>query len=159
MSTLESTRDDLLEQIRNIKRVRRGQLSEQYYKRTDAAGKTIKTGPYFVWQAWIQNKKRSIRVKKPEVEAVREGTQNYQRLKNLFEQFAEVTEQITLRDESVGGKKSPRSVGKLDRRNKGIYISCRREAAKRRYWPSGLVGERVAAGFSVCRLPDLSGPA
>ena len=101
MRTLESTRDDLLEQIRNRRRGRRGQLSEQYYKRTDVAGKTIKTGTYFVWQAWVKNKKRYIRVKKSEVDAGREGTQNYQRLKKLFEQFAEVSEQITLRDESA----------------------------------------------------------
>lgn len=107
MSTLENTRNDLLEQIGEIKRLRRGQLSEQYYNRTDQSGKTIKTGPYFVWQAWIQNKKRSMRVKKADVEAVRKDTQNYQKLKKLFDRLAEVTEEITLRNESAGSKKKP----------------------------------------------------
>ena len=105
MSTLKNTRNDLLKQIEEIKHLRRGQLSEQYYNRTDASGKVVKTGPYYVWQAWIQNKKRSVRVKKSELEAVRRDTQNYQKLKKLFDHLAEVTEQITLQDETVDAKK------------------------------------------------------
>ncbi len=107
MSTLENTRNDLLKQIGKIKRLRRGQLSEQYYNRIDQSGETIKTGPYFVWQAWIQNKKRSLRVKKSDVEAVRKDTQNYQELKKLFDRLAEVTEEITLSNEVAGSKKKP----------------------------------------------------
>lgn len=107
MSTLEGTRKELLKEIGEINHLRRGQLSEQYYNRTDPSGKTIKTGPYFVWQAWIQNKKRSIRVKRSDVEAVRQDTQNYQKLKKLFDRLAEVTEEITLKDENTGSKKKP----------------------------------------------------
>lgn len=107
MSSLENARNDLLKQIGEIKHLRRGQLSEQYYNRTDSSGKVVKTGPYFVWQAWVQNKKRSIRVKQSDVEAVRKDTQNYQKLKKLFDLLAETTEQITLQDEVVDAKKKP----------------------------------------------------
>ena len=107
MSTLEGTRGELLKQIGEIKHLRRGQLSEQYYNRTDQSGKAIRTGPYFVWQAWIQNKKRSVRVKRSDAEAVREDTQNYQKLKRLFDRLAEVTEEITLRDKDTDSKKKP----------------------------------------------------
>jgi hypothetical protein len=107
MSTLEGTRSELLKEIGDIKHLRRGQLSQQHYNRTDPTGKVIKTGPYFVWQAWIQNKKRSIRIKRSDVEAVREDTQNYQKLKKLFDRLAEVTEEITLRDENADSKKKP----------------------------------------------------
>ena len=107
MSILESTRNELLKQIGEITHLRRGQLSEQYYNRTDQSGKVIKTGPYFVWQAWIQNKKRSVRVRQSDAEAVREDTQNYQKLKRLFDRLAEVTEEITLRDETADSKKKP----------------------------------------------------
>ena len=107
MSMLEGTRNELLKQIGEIKHLRRGQLSEQYYNRTDQLGKAIRTGPYFVWQAWVQSKKRAIRVKRSDTETVRGDTQNYQKLKGLFDRLAEVTEEMTLRDENADSKKGP----------------------------------------------------
>lgn len=107
MSTLRDTRNELLKQIGEISHLRRGQLSEQYYNRTDSSGELIKTGPYFVWQAWIKNKKRSIRVPQSDVDSVKRDTLNYQKLKGLFDRLAEVTEEITLSDESADSKKKP----------------------------------------------------
>ncbi len=105
MSTLKSRREEILNQIAGITNLRRGQLSEQYYKRTNKDGKVSKAGPYYVWQAWIQNEKRSRRIKKSDVEEVRRDTQNYQKLKKLFDDLAAVTEEITLRDKGATSKK------------------------------------------------------
>ena len=53
MATLLKKKNELLDQIAQLGPLRRGQISEQYYKRTNAKGERVRTGPYYVWQAWV----------------------------------------------------------------------------------------------------------
>ncbi len=96
MATLLEKKNELLEQIAQLGTLRRGQVSEQYYKKTNAKGETIRTGPYYVWQAWVKGKKRSIRIPKDDVQTVLKEIETNKKYKQLCEELAEVMEQMSL---------------------------------------------------------------
>ena len=96
MDTLLKKKNILLDQIAQLGTLRRGQISEQYYKRTNAKGKTVRTGPYYVWQAWVKGKKRSIRIPKDDVQAVRKEMEAHKQYKGLCQELADVMEQMSL---------------------------------------------------------------
>jgi len=96
MATLLEKKNELLDQIAQLGTFRRGQLSEQYYEKTNAKGETIRTGPYYVWQAWVKGKKRSIRIPKKDVQKVREEMEVHQQYKELCEELADVMESMSL---------------------------------------------------------------
>lgn len=109
MGDLHQRRRELIKQIEGIERLRRGQLSEQYIERPGADGKMKRYGPYFVWQASLKGRKRSARVSRQNAEQVREDLGAYQQYRELCEQLADVTEQITcLGPEAEEGKKKPK---------------------------------------------------
>jgi hypothetical protein len=92
---LKNRRDDLLEEMRNIRRVKRGQLTQQTLTRTAADGSQQQRGPYYTLQAWKNGKNHSQRVAEEHLPAVREAVEGYQKIKQLSEEFAEVTETLT----------------------------------------------------------------
>ncbi len=97
MATLLEKKNELLNQIGQLGTLRRGQISEQYYKKTNAKGKTIRTGPYYVWQAWVKGKKRSIRIPKDDVQTVLKEIETNKKYKQLCEELADVMEQISMK--------------------------------------------------------------
>ena len=99
MATLQERKFELLDEIAKIGSMRRGQLSEQFYETINAKGKTVRTGPYYVWQAWIKGKKRSIRIPKDEVEAVRREIEAHTHYKTFCEELADVMEQLSMEPE------------------------------------------------------------
>jgi hypothetical protein len=108
LSDLQQQRDQALEQMRSIDRLRRGFLSRQFFKR-QRGGQTVTQGPYFVLQSFLNGKKRSERVPAEQAAAVGEEVQNYQRFQALAERFVELTEQITrLAAETKDSKKNSR---------------------------------------------------
>ena len=110
MATLLQRKNELLEEIAELGTLRRGQVSEQYYEKTNAKGESVRTGPYYVWQAWVGGKKRSIRIAKAEVEAVRREIAAHKQYKRLCEELADVMEQLSLEPPAEVGdalKKTP----------------------------------------------------
>jgi hypothetical protein len=130
---LKNRREDLLEEMRGIRRMKRGQLSEQMLSRTAADGSRQQRGPYYTLQAWKDGKNHSQRVPQQQLPAVREAVEGYQKLKRLAEEFAEVTETLTeLSGPLLPEKKTPRGgAGGKVRRNRSVS-SDRRAAAKGR---------------------------
>lgn len=96
MATWMEKKSELLDQIAQLGTLRRGQISEQYYKKTNAKGEVTRTGPYYVWQAWVKGEKRSIRVPKDEVQTVRKEIETNKKYKQLCEELADVMEQMSL---------------------------------------------------------------
>ena len=110
MATLLQKKDGLLEEIARIGTLRRGQVSEQFYEKTNAKGETLRSGPYYVWQAWVGGKKRSVRIPKGEVEAVRSEIAAHKQYKRLCEELADVMEQLSMKPpakEDAALKKTP----------------------------------------------------
>ena len=96
MATLLEKKNELLDQIAQLGTLRRGQISEEYYKRTNAKGELVRTGPYYVWQAWVKGKKRSIRIPKDDVQTVLKEIETNKQYKQLCEALADVMEQMSL---------------------------------------------------------------
>ena len=109
MATRQERKFELLDEIAQIGSMRRGQLSEQFYEKANAKGERVRTGPYYVWQAWVKGKKRSIRIPKNEVDAVRRELDAHKRYKLLCEELADVMEQLSMQpqEEEEALKKTP----------------------------------------------------
>ncbi len=91
--SIEAQRIQILDELRSMKRMRRGQISEQMITRKGADGQLHEYGPYFVWQASIQGKKRSRRIPADQVDQAREDLKAHARFEELCEQLASLMEQ------------------------------------------------------------------
>jgi len=106
---LHAERETILEQMRQIDRLRRGFLSEQFFEKVQA-GKTVRSGPYFVLQCSHKAKKFSTRIPADQAETVRQQVGNYGRFQELAEQFIQLTEELTLVEaQPVASKKTPKN--------------------------------------------------
>ena len=93
-SHLEQRREQILQQIRAIDRLRRGSLSRQFFK-TRRAGSKAPQGPCYVLQGYIQGQKFSERVPAQHAPQLEPLVANYQRFQELAEEFVTVTDQLT----------------------------------------------------------------
>lgn len=91
---LRQRREQILEQIQSIDRLRRGTLSEQFFVK-ERKGKKVRQGPYYVLQCYLKGCKCSERVPGERAQQVKADVANYQRFQELAEQFVRITDQIT----------------------------------------------------------------
>lgn len=116
---LQQKRQEVLNQIAAIDRLRQGHLSEQYYQRTLQDGKVRRQGPYYVLQSQRGGRKHSTRIPPEQAEQVRHDVENYQRFRQLTQELAELTEQCTMAmDAPTSKKNSRRSDGRALRRSR-----------------------------------------
>lgn len=94
LSQLEKRREQVLQQIQAIDRLRRGSLSRQFFKRSRADSKT-QPGPYYVLQGYVQGQKFSERIPAQQAQQIEPLVANYKRFEELAEEFVSVTDQIT----------------------------------------------------------------
>lgn len=103
---LRRQREEVLQKIQSIDRLRRGTLSEQFFK-TKRKGKTVRQGPYYVLQCFLKGCKCSERIPAGHAEQVRSDVANYRLFQELAEQFVSITERITqLENGSADAKKN-----------------------------------------------------
>lgn len=107
-SSIEAQRIQILEELRSMKRMRRGQISEQVITRKGADGQLHEYGPYFVWQASIQGKKRSHRIPADQVDQAREDLKAHARFEELCEQLATLMEQAACEESSKKNSRKQR---------------------------------------------------
>jgi hypothetical protein len=107
INALHQRREQILQEMGAIDRLRRGHLSQQFFKSTQH-GKTVRQGPYYVLQRWFQGKNLCERIAADQVEPVRQGVEGYKRFRQLADEFAEVCEQITLQSGSLPEVKKKR---------------------------------------------------
>ena len=91
---LRRKREQILEQIQAIDRLRRGSLSEQFFTRK-VQGREVRQGPYFVLQCYLKGCKCSERIPAEQAEQTKLEVANYQRFQALAEEFVQVTDRIT----------------------------------------------------------------
>jgi hypothetical protein len=94
LSQLEKRREQILQQIQAIDRLRRGSLSRQFFKKTRPDSKT-QPGPYYVLQGYVQGQKFSERIPAQQAQQIEPWVANYKRFEELAEEFVSVTDQIT----------------------------------------------------------------
>src|SRR5712672_2060546 len=93
LSQLEQRREQILQQIQAIDRLRRGSLSRQFFKKPQAGAKA-RQGPYYVLQGYVQGQKFSHRVPAEQALQMEPLVANYKRFEELAEEFVTVTDQI-----------------------------------------------------------------
>lgn len=103
---LEVRRERLLEAMEGIRSVNRGSVTEQYYEvKLQGKSESVLRGPYYVLSRNDKGKTVSVRVKREQVQAMKEDVAQYVRLKELFREFAEVTEQLGQVERMAGNEK------------------------------------------------------
>ena len=108
-------RDEVLQEMRRIERLRQGTLSEQYY----TVGKK-QQGPCYVLQGYQAGKHWSRRVAQEQLNQVRADIAGQVRFEELCRTFAEVTEQATIVEEQVDNKKSAGGQSRTVSRDRSI---------------------------------------
>jgi hypothetical protein len=105
-SQLEERRDQILQQMKAIDRLRRGSLSRQFFKKPGSASK-VQQGPYYVLQGYIHGQKFSERVPADQAQQLEPLVANYKRFERLAQEFVSVTDQLTrLRQAAPESKKN-----------------------------------------------------
>ncbi len=97
----QQKRNGILEEMRQIERLRQGTISEQFY----GAGEK-KQGPYYVLQGYNDGKHWSKRVHRNQIDQMRQDVDAGGRYKELCQVFAEVTEQATINQDCANSKKN-----------------------------------------------------
>ena len=100
LAQLEQRRDQILQQMQAIDRLRRGSLSRQFFKKT-RSGSKARQGPYYVLQGYIGGKKFSQRIPAEQAPQIEPLVANYKRFEELAEEFVAVTDQITRLNQSA----------------------------------------------------------
>jgi plasmid stabilization system protein ParE len=106
--TLEGRKEAALARLMEIGSARRGQLSTQYYTHKKTDGRTVRHGPYYVWQRYVNGKKRSVRVKKEQIEQVKADIERGRDLQDIFDSlFAIMEETAIAQDHDMKKKTKP----------------------------------------------------
>lgn len=99
----QEKRDGIIEEMRQIDRLRQGTVSEQFYGTGEK-----RQGPYYVQQGYTAGKHWSKRVPKVQVDQVRADINAGVRFKELSQEFLDVTEQATIIEDKADSKKNDR---------------------------------------------------
>jgi hypothetical protein len=106
LDALKQQREQLLDQMGAIDRLRRGTLSRHFLKK-HRGSQTVTHGPYFVLQGYLRGKKFSQHVAADVAPKVAEHVENYKRFQDLAESVVSLTDQITqLEHQSPDSKKN-----------------------------------------------------
>ena len=104
--SLEAKRQEILEQMSAITRMRRGTVNEQYFEVGQKDGSAIRRGPYFLYSRTEKGKSFSQRVTLEEVDRYQEETDNCRRFKELSSRCVMICEELAEADEEQPGKKT-----------------------------------------------------
>lgn len=104
LSQLQARREQILRDMADIDRLRRGSFSRQFFGARSAAGPASQ-GPYFVLQGYLQGRKFSERIPSAQAPQTETFVANYKHFQALAEEFITVTDQITRLAVSSGDSK------------------------------------------------------
>lgn len=105
---LEAKRQEILQQMSAITRMRRGTVNEQYLEVREKDGSAVRRGPYFLYSRTEKGKSFSQRVTLEEVDRYREETDNCRRFKELSGRCVMICEALAEADEGSREKKRPK---------------------------------------------------
>ena len=117
-TTLAGQKAAAIEQLMAIDSARRGQLSSQYYTRKTDDGRTVKQGPYYVWQRYVKGKKRSVRVKRLQIDQVQAELERGHEVQAILDELWTILEQTAAEGDQDAKKKSKLSTRRVTAKRK-----------------------------------------
>jgi hypothetical protein len=108
-TTLAERKAAALEQLMAIDGARRGQLSTQFYTRKTADGRSVRQGPYSVWQRYVKGQKRSVRVNRQQIDRVQEELTRGRKVQVILDDLWAILEQTATQQDEHAKKKPTRS--------------------------------------------------
>lgn len=108
-TTLAGRKAAALERLMAIDGARRGQLSKQYYTRKTADGRTVRQGPYYVWQRYVKGQKRSVRVNRQQIDRVQAELARGREVQTILDELWAILEQTATQQDEHAKKKPTRS--------------------------------------------------
>ena len=117
-TTLAARKAAVLEQLMGIDGARRGQLSPQYYTRKTADGRTVRQGPYYVWQRYVKGQKRSVRVNRQQIDRVQKELERGREVQAILDELWALLEP-TAAEENHHAKKTRNDPRGSPSRNRG----------------------------------------
>jgi hypothetical protein len=95
IAVLEEKRNQILQQMRTIRAMRKGSVTEQYLKVTKKGKKEPSLrGPYWLYSRKEKGKTVGRRLRRGEVEGYREEVHAYHRFQVLCADYAKITERL-----------------------------------------------------------------
>ena len=104
-AALHQQREQILEEMRAIDRLRRGAFSQHFLRRRKG-GKIRTHGPYFVLQGYLRGKKFSKHIPAEQAAKVAVDVENYQHFQTLAERFVTLTDEMTRLEDQPDSKKN-----------------------------------------------------
>jgi hypothetical protein len=104
--SLEAKRQEILQEMSGINRMRRGTVNEQYFEVRQKDGSIVRRGPYFLYSRTEKGKSFSQRVTMEEVARYQEETENCRRFKELSHRCVAICEELAEVDEESLEKRS-----------------------------------------------------
>ena len=120
VSKLEKRREEILEEIRGIRALRKGSVMEQYLKVPQKGKKAVLRGPYWLYTRKEKGKSVGQRLRRDEVERYKKEVEAFHTFQSLCDEYAELTERLgeleRKLDESSQEKKLRKSRSKKTRK-------------------------------------------
>ena len=111
---------EVLLQLGAIGAARRGQISEQWFESKDRDGNVRRTGPYYIWQRFVDGQKISVRI--PREDAIR-AMEELQRGKEATELIGQFWTNVEAATEAVKKKTTGQTLRRTSARNLGKQSS------------------------------------
>jgi hypothetical protein len=105
VTALQRQREEVLQEMRSIDRLRRGAFSQHFLRRREG-GKIRTHGPYFVLQGYLRGKKFSRHIPAEQAAKVAVDVENYQHFQALAERFVTLTDELTRIEDQPESKKN-----------------------------------------------------
>jgi len=103
--TLDPIITEAMAQLKALGSARRGQLSEQFFTRKTAEGKTVRQGPYYVWQRSVKGRKVSVRIPPQQVEQVKADLRRGKQAQAIFDSLFATMEGVASQQDADAKKK------------------------------------------------------
>lgn len=95
LAVLDEKRNHILQQMRTIRAMRKGSVTEQYLKvAKKGKKKPVLRGPYWLYSRKEKGKTVGRRLRRQEVERIREEVHAYHRFQALCAEYAKITERL-----------------------------------------------------------------
>jgi len=108
MPTLQERKESAMQKLLNIHCARRGQLTTQHFTRQNKDGQTVKQGPYYLWQRYVNGRKQSVRISPERIAQVQADLAHGREVQTIFDDLFAIMEQTAMQDDlAIKKKKRP----------------------------------------------------